>query len=200
MLLSNAERYGNFRYKEIGTTSTELPVSLAEVKAYLKIDSAVEDALITSLIQTAGLCFEAMTGVILITKSFLTKRIIWDNYQLRRRFISDIILRYYNSEDTLTVVLPSEYDIYEENAYDILITNLSKSLSTNKTQPIEIEFKAGFGDDSSFIPANIKIALMQHIASMYENRGDCADSNCSNLLPPLSRSIYSQYRGVEIGA
>lgn len=49
--------------------SAPLPVSLGEVKAYLRIDGAEEDALLAGLVRTAAALCEAFTGQVLIAEA-----------------------------------------------------------------------------------------------------------------------------------
>lgn len=202
--LSNTERYGNFVYNQTGTPSTELPVSLEDMKSYLKVSTTANDDLITSLIQTASDCFEAMAGIVLIEKEFTTKRDVFDCYKLRRRPLQSdtVVIKYLDTDSAEQTVSSADYYFYEENVYTNIVfkSDFSYPAIDDRLQAISIVFTAGYGATSEDIPADIQTAIKQHVAAMYENRGDCADATCSNLLPATSKLIIMKYKPVEVGA
>ena len=56
---------------------------------------------------------------------------------------------------------------------------------------VEIIYKAGYGDTGSNVPQPIKTAILIHVASMYEQRGQCDDAMD---LPPGAKQLLNQYR------
>ena len=69
----------------------------------------------------------------------------------------------------------------------------------NRLQAIEIEFKAGLGDDADAVYAKapwVKSGVLAHVANMYANRGDCGDCGDSSgaYLPKVARHLYLQNR------
>ena len=69
-------------------------------------------------------------------------------------------------------------------------------------QAVKITFKSGYGNTLSNVPDSLREGLLQHIAAMYENRGDCGDSRVSGgtismaqkFLPVDAQLIYGMYR------
>ena len=68
-------------------------------------------------------------------------------------------------------------------------------------QAVKITFKSGHGNTSSSVPDSLREGLMQHIAAMYENRGDCDNrvsgaslSMAQKFLPVDTQLIYDMYR------
>lgn len=202
ILLSDYERYGNFPY-EITAEVDALAVSLDEVKAQLKITGTDEDVFLTSLIKTASLFFESFTKQTLITKTYKTYRTIWDIFQLRRCPLQSIVsIKYYDTDAVLQTLDSSDYYIVKDNFFGKICFDEDFELPSlrNRPQQIEIEFKSGFGDDDTSIPADIQQGLLEHIAYMYENRGDCINSNCSNIAIPNSTKLaYIKYKIQEVG-
>lgn len=181
------------------------PISLATAKAYLKIDTADDDALIQSLIDSATLFAEKFMKKDLITRTWKTFR---DDFRF-----SEIILRRSPLQTVerfeylvIGVLTPVSASIF----YNTLETDYSRIALENgeqwpqdgdiRLQSIEIDFNSGFGDDETDIPQDIKNALLAHIAALYENRGDCLDCGCGDekfiqsTLPAQSLAIYRQYR------
>jgi len=197
------EYYKPYTYKEISRDSSDaIPLSL--VKEHLRIshDNSCEDELIRTYIATARMCFEAFTWRTLITTTFRTYRDIWERgYEIRRSPLQSIeSVKYYDTDNVLQTLDSSNYYITNETDYSRLIFNDDAVLPSLKgrEQAIQIEFKAGYGDTMADIPADIQTALLQHVASMYENRGDCEGDFCNNLLPATARLIYSKYRIIEM--
>lgn len=195
--------YKPYSYKEIARDSSEaIPLSLVKEHIRLSHDNTCEDELIRTYIATARLCFEAFTRRTLITTTYRTYRDIWENgYELRRSPLQSVeSVKYYDTDNVLQTLDSSNYYVTDEADYSRLIFNDDAVFPTlkNREQAIQIEFKAGYGDTMADIPADIRVALLQHIANMYENRGDCEGDFCENLLPSTARLIYSKYKIMEI--
>lgn len=195
--------YVPYTYKQIARDSSDaVPLSL--VKSHLRItgENSCEDELIRTYIDTAILCFEALTKRVLITTTFKTYRDIWErSYELRKSpFQSVESVQYYDTDNVLQTLDSSNYYTTDESGYSQLIFNNDASLPTlkDRKQAIEITFKAGYGDSVDNVPTDVKTALLQHVAQMYDNRGDCEGDCCENLLPPTAKMIYNKYRLMQI--
>jgi uncharacterized phiE125 gp8 family phage protein len=92
-------------------------------------------------------------------------------------------LYYYTLENDFSRILPTH------NTNDYWPLNIDC-----RQQSIRIDFTAGYGDDYTSIPPDLSLAMLQHIARLYESRGDCDDAGCSAALPATSRAIYDIYR------
>ena len=65
-------------------------------------------------------------------------------------------------------------------------------------QAVEIIFTSGYGATEASVPADVKIALLSHIAFMYENRGDCNTGDIGDKLPLNVRTLYNKIRLINI--
>jgi len=174
------------------TPPSDEPVTLAEAKAYLKIDTTDEDALITRLISTARFRTEWHTSRALVTQGWIYHLDTWPC-----RAVLDIPFQPLQSVSAVTVT-----------ARDGTTTTLSSALYTVDTAggrlafgplvapptdlaPIDavaIAFTAGYGDASA-VPAPLKVAVLAFIAFLYEYRGDApADP------PPAVAALLAPYR------
>ena len=61
-------------------------------------------------------------------------------------------------------------------------------------QSIIITFKSGFGDTEADIPEDLKIAIFQIVAALYENCGDCSECDCNQFAPITAKAILKQNR------
>lgn len=204
----------------IAPLPTELPVSLDDVKLWLKVSGSTLDAEITSLIESAALTAEKMTRRDLIEKKYRTFRDSFHDYdrcvgsyaalvpgwrhfrdqgiEIRRSRLQSVDLFEYLKDDVWTTV-PSVYYSTEEIDFSRILLNDGESWPSDvddREQAVKIEITAGYGPDVDSIPEDIKTGIKMHVANAFRNRGDCkADA----FLPAGARGIYHQYRIMEIG-
>lgn len=149
----------------------EEPVTLAEAKAWCRIDGTDEDALVTALIAAARLEVETMTGLALITQTW----------------------RLATCPKGLLVLLPVAPVSALVAAPDgAVIQGDAVLLAELATGEITIDYTAGFGDAAD-VPADLKQAVMLLVAYWFENR----DAGTSGVPVGLARLVAS-YRRVRL--
>ncbi len=195
------------------------PLDLAATKNYLKIDpgQTADDELIEQLIITAGIIFESFTGLDLLTQGYEVRctgfpRFIerpidigvteFNCIQLRKAPLQGIPSVKF-LEDGVFIDWPlSEFELLlpTQSTYGAIVAKTEWPVTDRNPRPVNITLVAGFGDTFVDVPIPIRTGLMQHVALMYENRGDCAcekgGSGCGftmKSLPATSRLIYSRY-------
>ena len=165
------------------TTAPSLePITLAETKLFLRVDHSDEDALIASLITAARESAESYT---------------------RRSFITQTWELSYNDAAPTTIMLPMR-PVQNITSITIDGNNISSSLySLNAAKDavicetgltgdiITITYVTGYGSSTTLVPAPIKQALLQHIASLYDDRSQEA-------IPTISRTLLQPYREVRL--
>jgi len=181
---------------QVITAPTVLPVSLAEVKEHLRLDpdDDTQDDYLTFLIQTATEFAEERLKRVLINTKFRTYR---DWFEccilLRRSKLQTLDLFEYLVDGTFTTVDSDLYYTTDESDYSKIVLKNESCYPTDKDdqlQSIKIEFTAGYGSTAASVPPKIKMALLNHIAALYENRGDCDNASISATLPATSKNIY----------
>lgn len=194
-------------YKVI-TPPTGLAVSLALVKEHLKLDpaDASQDSYLTILIKSATKFAESYTKRTFLDTTFLT---YLSDFccciELRRSKVSVVSFIKYLKDSVLVTVDSTLYYLTDESGFAHILLVDQKTYPTDvdiNVQAVQIQFIAGYGVDDTFIPDELKLALLNHIAAMYEKRGDCAGSGASSqnmFLPSLSKEIYDQFRIEDIG-
>lgn len=186
-----------------------LAVSLDTVKDHLKIDNTDSDAELTLLIKAATGIAENYTRRIFINTGFRTYRCCFlDCFELKRSKFQSLQKYEYLQSGSFVTIDSSLYYITDDTAYSKIILNNGASypddLDVNE-QAIKIEFTAGYGADEADIPYDLRVALLNHIAALFENRGDC--DNASSIttvpsiqnLPATSRIVYDLYRLQDVG-
>jgi len=150
------------------------PITLEEAKAHLRVDSAEENALISSLITTARLFVESWTHRILITT---TIEKIYDvpsgAFSLPCPPLQEVTkIEVVNDDGEKTLVDSSIYD------YDASVNLPGRvKLKSGCSWPDHrdfasfiITFKAGYGDVASNVPEALRQAVLQIVGHYYENR------------------------------
>jgi len=199
----------NFPYVPINPPST-LPLTLEEVKSYLRLDptDTSEDALLLLMIEAASDFCQKYTKLTFFTTTFDTFRDIFSaTFQIRKYPVQSVTeIEFTPKGQTPIVIDPSNYTLLpstlsfpyvEMNAIESVLPSVFLCLLT-----IRIRFVAGFGDDPSDIPAGLRLGMLQHIAAMYENRGDCSgcdSKSCELLLPTEAKNEYDIWRIRSIG-
>lgn len=180
------------------------PVSLADVKEHLKLDPSdtSQDDYLTFLIEAVTEYAQEYMKRILINTKFRTYRDIFEDYiKLRRSKLQTLDLFEYMVDDSYTTVSSDLYYTTDETGFSKIVLKTDEEYPTDiddRMQAIKIEFTAGYGATAANIPRKIRLAILQHIASVYENRGDCDCDTSNNIieefLPKSVRGIYEMQR------
>lgn len=112
-------------------------------------------------------------------------------------------IKTYSDDNTATTFSSSNYQVstYTSNTGAergrIALTDGATFPSfTKNIDGIEIQFVCGYADADS-VPDAIKQALLNMVAFLYENRGDCDGCNMSSF-PSVVRLLLNQYRIVRL--
>jgi uncharacterized phiE125 gp8 family phage protein len=200
------------------TDNTSMPVSTDEVNAHLKesfTDIEVESSdnlLVRIFIKAAEKFGEDFTRRIFLTKTYTNYREGWIYnhkqcrimFELRRsKLIAIASVKYIDIDEVEQTIANTNYETTLSDEYSNLyfIDDFDfPSISSQNQQPIRIEFSAGYGATEASIPNNIKTAILNHVAKLWKQRGDCPkdfstiDNWIAGLLPTTSRLIYSTER------
>ena len=98
----------------------------------------------------------------------------------------------FDDADVATTLAAARYylDNAREPARIVLRTGETFPTALRVANAIEVEFVAGYSSIYS-IPEPIRMGILQHIAHLYEHRGDMYEA--SNAYPPMLRSLYAPY-------
>ena len=148
----------------------EEPVTLAEAKAWCRIDAADEDALVSALIAAARLQVESLTGRALVTQTW----------------------RLTTCPRGRLVVLPVIPAIALVEAPDgAVLQGDAVLLAELVSDEISIDYTAGYGDAAA-VPADLKQALLTLVAYWYENR------DALTATPPNFDRLLQSYARVRL--
>lgn len=195
-------------------------LSLADAKNYLKIDpgQTEDDDLIIQMIAAAAATFEAFTHQDLLIHIYRADCTAFPVSRLRRSFVNlcefncieirksplrELEFIKFFEKDTFVTWPDDEYEVVTggDSAYSFIVAVKEWPRTECHPRPVQIFFNTGFGLNASEIPVPIRTGLEQHLAAMYENRGDCmCDRNTlrrgvfsMKSLPEVSRLLYSPF-------
>ncbi len=147
------------------------PVSLADIKAFLKLDSDAEDDLLRAFISSARVHLEHLTGRQFITQTW---RVLLDG-DLGRRIslpiqpVSNIVSAAILSEDGDLLSLATESFALYQSHNPALIVNPGGMLLT-AGQRLQLDLETGYGPSDEDVPMPLKQALKMIVAEWYERR------------------------------
>lgn len=192
-----------FPYVVISPPATT-PISRSTAKEYLRITDTAQDTIIDLMIGAVTEFAEIYTKRDFITRIWETFRNEFEpQFQLRRSPFQSIEGFDYLVNDVFITVAASLFGVTTENDFPFIFRLPDQDWPDDKDdlpQSIRIQFKSGFGDAETDIPTSLRVALLQHVAKLYENRGDCTldCKGASKAAPCTSRAIYDQFRILDI--
>ena len=172
------------------------PLSLAEAKAFLRLETADDDPLIAAFIAAARLHVETQTGLALITQSW---RMVLDCWPANGR----IAVRPAPLQ-TLTAARVFDFD-GEIRTIDAqaFVPDLSTStfsfipwalpMPTRIAAGIELDIAVGFGDGPSDVPEPLRQAIRMLVAHWNENRAVVAGAEVAPV-PSNAAALIAPYR------
>jgi uncharacterized phiE125 gp8 family phage protein len=175
------------------------PVTVAEAKAHLRVDSAAEDVLIASLILTSRLHIEAALGLALITQGWTLLLDRWPagaTVVLPLRPVQAITsARVLAVDGTPTTLAASDYILEGLGVPPRLVrTGLVWLQPGRAAAGIEIAFTAGFGSAATDVPAPIRQALLMLVAHWYEHREPIEIGSAATAIPAPVSELLLPYR------
>ena len=190
---------GYLRQKQPGVE----PLTLEEVKDYLRVDTTSEDDLITSFITAARRQVEARTLRPLITQTWLLSldfsdisEIVYIN-KFPLQSVYSITYTDLNGDDQ--TMYETDYIVdFNSNPCRVQFINLPSTIN-NQINAMQIYFDCGYGDLASDVPEDIKLAIKYIIGHYYENRQDVVTGTQVNEIPQSSQFLLEPYRNSVFG-
>ncbi|HHY49915.1 MAG TPA: hypothetical protein GYA10_09230 [Alphaproteobacteria bacterium] len=175
----------------------EEPVSLAEARAFLRLDDTAEDGLVQTLIAAARLHIEGTTARAMLRQSW---RLVLDAWPANR----DIRLPVgpLATVSALTVFDPAG-DPQEVDFADFVIDRATPRLllpasfappAMRERQGIEIDFVAGYGEEPADVPADLRQALLTLVAYWFEHRDTAHLAGAATVVPSGVERLVANYR------
>ncbi len=176
------------------TPPTALPITLAMLKAELRIEGTDEDAFLQTLIAAATRRVEFECGLALINQSWRLLRDFWP----RDRILS-IPLHPVRAITSLRVVKDGVAAIPPEESYSVDLSGRPARIMARCGFPqpdsglntVQVDIDAGFGPGPEDVPADLKLAVCRLAAHWYEDRSGLDD--CPRL-PGSVQTLLAPWR------
>jgi len=211
------------KHTKITIKNTTPALDLSVVKSFCKIDegndsdeSLIKDVIIPAV---AEACEKEINGVLLST----TLEHIQDEFDMLPARYSDMVypfasnvvvanygsrfidlpykpaiaitsVKTYDSDNTEDTVSSSYYLLDNSGR---LIFNDNLIINMRLLAGLKVTYTAGFGSKPTDIPADLRLAMLQHARDIYENISKTGDNfTSSQKIPDGSLAIYKRYRNL----
>jgi len=185
------------------------PVTLAEAKAQLRLDTDADDAYVSALIVVARERVELFLRRALITQTFeytidqfpANKYLIYTTsfIDLPRPPLQSVEwIKYIDTAGNQQTLPPDNYVVdasSNEMGRVALAWNQFWPITRWSINSVLIRFTAGYGDAAQDVPQSIRHGILIELSNLYENREDVVIGQTTNMLP-LSERLLWPYRAL----
>jgi uncharacterized phiE125 gp8 family phage protein len=177
------------------------PISLAEAKAFLRVEHSDDDDLITALIAGARLYVEGQTRRALMTQSW---RLVLDAWPQGGRL--DVrpaplrtldAARVYDGEGDVQTV-DVEAFVVDTAGASLVFSPWALPQPGRGTAGIELDVTCGYGDNATDVPEPLRQATRLIVAQWYENRSVTEPGAGAVPLPLTVPALLAPYRMVSL--
>jgi uncharacterized phiE125 gp8 family phage protein len=151
------------------------PLTLAELKAHLRIDTSDEDTLLASLLAAARQMIEQASGRRLLSQGWRLVLDAWPPGGLVHLPVSPVLavtaIRVFAADGGATLLAPATWQL--DTASDPARLNVpSPPAPGRRLAGIEIDLTAGYGTAANAVPEPLRHGVRLLAARFYEERGD----------------------------
>lgn len=180
------------------------PVTLADAKAHLRVDTTDDDNLIGALVTAARVQVEVATRRVLITQRW---RLTYDRWpqdgliELRTTPIQSVdAVMTYDATGSATPLNPAAYqvDLASVPARLALTVPLETVRPGRPLAGIEIDVTAGYGPSGLQVPQPLLLAMMMLVARWYESRDGTAAGTIPASIEQGFEALIAPYRVLRI--
>lgn len=156
------------------TAPAELPITVEDLKAHLRVDSADEDVLIEIYAGAATAQLDGYHGILgraLVTQTWRQDFDSFDDLRLPLGPVSSVThVKYYDGDNALQTLSSSVYRLLtdESGGYLELVSGEAWPSIYTRDDAVQVTFVAGVAVDQ--IPSDIRAAIMLMAADLYANR------------------------------
>jgi uncharacterized phiE125 gp8 family phage protein len=172
------------------------PLSLAEAKAYLRVETGDDDEVIGALIAGSRIHVEAQTRRALITQSW---RICVDAWPEDGRLTivpaplqTLIAARVYDFDNAAHAVDTGAF-VLDRGGSALIFAPWALPAPGRLAAGIELDVTVGYGDAAVDVPQALRQAIRLLVAHWYENRGLVA-AGTTSVLPSTVAALIAPYR------
>lgn len=165
----------------LATPPSAYPVTVEEAKAHLRIEHALDDTYIGTLIAAVTAELDGRQGW--LRRALITQT--WDyalpRFPVARRICipfpplqSVTSIKYFDADNAEQTFASDNYETItqDEQGYVALKQSASWPSTYEREAAVTIRYVAGYGAAATNVPANIRAAILLRVGELYTNRGD----------------------------
>ena len=170
------------------------PVTLADMRAFLRLDDGAEDDLVASLVRIARHSVEAASGRMLIAQTWRLGLDRWPTDRVVSVPLSPLIgvdaIRVLDAGGLASLVAPALYRVDVASDPARVVVDAAVPSPGRWSQGVEIDVWVGYGTIADAVPAPLRHAIRMLVARWFENRGDAP----AQPLPPDVLALIAPFR------
>lgn len=175
------------------------PVTLDDMKLYLRLDGDAEDALVTAMIQAGRTTVEAATNLALLDQVWRVRLDAWPATgcvappigPLRRIAAVRLVSRTGEASALDAAAFRADAD-----AGIVVIPALPPAPPPGGH--IEIDIGVGHGAAAADVPEALRLAVRAMVACWFDNRGETPAARGAPLLPDVVRALLAPFRPMRL--
>lgn len=174
------------------------PITLAEAKAFLRVEHADDDLTIAALIAGSRIHVEAQTRRALITQTWRIVRDRWPpdgRLALSPSPLQEILAARVYESDGDTLAIDTQAFVADKAAAPAIIAFAPWALAQpgRPVGGIEIDVQVGYGDTAASVPEPLRQAIRLLTAHWYENR---LPTQQAGALPASINALIAPFRAL----
>lgn len=177
------------------------PLSLAEAKAFLRVEHDDDDDIIAALIAGARIHVEAQTRRALVTQTWRLTRDCWPQHgriEVRPAPLRTLDAARIYDRDNNPLELDVDTFVVDTAGSNLIFAPWAVPHPTRLGAGIELDVTAGYGAAASDVPEPLRQAIRLLVAHWYENRGVAAIGDTIALLPANVPALLAPFRMVAL--
>ncbi len=174
------------------------PLSLNEVKEWLRIETNRDDDILSALIVSARLLVEQTTRRLLASQHW---RIVLDAWPVDGVIVLPLApvlaidaVRSRNPSGDVSILNSASYWLQPNSDPPTLQILAIPTAPLSVRSGVEIDVTAGYGANAAAVPDPLRHAIRLLVANWYEHRGDAAFGQDGTQCPPAVAAILAPYR------
>jgi len=176
------------------------PLTLAEAKAFLRIDHTEEDGVIAMLLTAARQMVESATGRILLWQTWRVTLDAWPASGVLLAPLSPVsallAARVHGADGAVLPLAPDLFTVAADRTPALIAMDPARLPAPGRMRGgIELDLRLGYGASAEAVPGDLRHAVRLLLAHFFEHRDERAGGM---MLPQAVDSLLRPYRRVRL--